>query len=74
MIPAIIGPVDAVGQALGDRPVALDGERPRGRRDQQQERDPRGGVPVKPRKRPAVIVIPEREIPGTSASAWARPM
>ena len=26
-----------------------------------------------PRKRPAVIVAPEREVPGTRARAWARP-
>ena len=28
---------------------------------------------LSPRKRPAVIVAPERETPGISASAWARP-
>ncbi len=41
--------------------------------DREQERVARGGRPVVAQSRPAVMVPPERETPGISASACARP-
>ena len=43
-------------------------------RHREQEREPGRGERVRPKARPAVIVIPDREVPGISASAWATPM
>ena len=60
---ADIEEVDAGGQ-----PGAED------RRDRQQQREARRLGPLHAEQRAAVMVMPDRLVPGISASAWARPI
>ena len=44
-----------------------------GDRHGHQEADPRGGVAAEAEERAAVMVMPDRDVPGFSASTWAAP-
>ena len=70
-VPTIVGPTP---MPLPCRFLELEESRRGQRRDREEEAEPGGAASrSKPSSRPAEMVAPERETPGTSAMHWAKP-